>query len=71
MPGAGRAEVYFIAIMMLLILVGSGVALYFFFKTYRKEMAERAARQEAKREALAADEPKANGGPEEQNHAAP
>ena len=56
MPGTGRAEVYFIAIMMILILIGSGVALYFFFKTYRKEMAERKARVEAKRAKAAATE---------------
>ena len=41
MPGAGRAEVYFIAAMMILILVVCGISVYFFFKTYKKEMRER------------------------------
>jgi len=41
MPGAGRAEVYFIAAMMILILVICGVSVFFFFKTYRKEMREK------------------------------
>ncbi|MGB7203642.1 MAG: hypothetical protein WBD16_15460 [Pyrinomonadaceae bacterium] len=45
MPGAGRAEVYFIAAMMVLILVVSAVAVYFFFKTYRKEMREKDERE--------------------------
>lgn len=40
MPGAGRAEVYFIAAMMILIIFMCVVAVYYFFKTYRKEMAE-------------------------------
>ena len=41
MPGFGRAELYFISAMMLLILVVCGVAVYAFFKTYRKEMLEK------------------------------
>jgi uncharacterized protein YpmB len=45
MPGAGRAEVYFIAAMMVLILVVSAVAVYFFFKTYRQEMREKDERE--------------------------
>jgi len=49
MPGAGRAEIYFIAAMMVLILVVCAVAVYFFFKTYKKEMAEKAAREAEKR----------------------
>lgn len=53
MPGAGRAEVYFIVAMMLLILVVCGVAVYAFFKTYKKEMRERAARQESHERAKA------------------
>jgi large-conductance mechanosensitive channel len=51
MPGTGRAEIYFIVAMMVLTFVLSGFAMYFFVKTYRKEMrereAERAARQHA------------------------
>lgn len=41
MPGFGRAELYFISAMMLLILVVCGVAVYAFFKTYKKEMLEK------------------------------
>ncbi|HVF29438.1 MAG TPA: hypothetical protein VNA22_00640 [Pyrinomonadaceae bacterium] len=41
MPGSDRAEVYFIAAMMVLILVISFVAVYFFVKQYKKEMRER------------------------------
>jgi len=49
MPGAGRAEVIFIAAMMVLILVVCVVAVYAFFKTYRKEMREKQERLDAKR----------------------
>ena len=42
MPGSGRAEVYFIAAMMILILIVCAVAVVFFAKTYRKEMREKA-----------------------------
>ena len=48
MPGAGRAEVYFIAAMMFLILIVCAVAVVFFFKTYKKEMADKAVRQKEK-----------------------
>jgi flagellar basal body-associated protein FliL len=48
MPGAGRAEIYFIAAMMVLILVVCTVAVIFFFKTYRKEMREKAEREAEK-----------------------
>jgi len=41
MPGFGRAELYFISAMMLLIIIICGVAVYAFFKTYRKEMLEK------------------------------
>jgi hypothetical protein len=51
----GRAEIYFIAAMMVLILVVCGVSVYYFFKTYKKEMREREERlrqkQAAKQEA--------------------
>jgi len=36
-----RAEIYFIAAMMILILIGCAVAVIAFFKTYKKEKAER------------------------------
>lgn len=51
MPDA--AEVYFIAAMMMLILVISFVAVYFFVRQYRKEMKEKAERikQTAEKEA--------------------
>lgn len=52
MPGYAVAEVYFIAAMMVLILIISGVAVYFFARTYKKEMREKreriAAREKAK-----------------------
>jgi hypothetical protein len=41
MPGAGRAEFYFIAAMMILIVILSVVACVVFFKTYKKEMREK------------------------------
>ncbi|HYP50665.1 MAG TPA: hypothetical protein VEQ34_06965 [Pyrinomonadaceae bacterium] len=37
----GRAEIYFIAAMMILILVGCTIACIAFFKTYKKEKAAR------------------------------
>lgn len=37
MPNSGRAELYFIAGMMFLILIVCGVAVWAFFKTYAKE----------------------------------
>lgn len=46
MPGSDRAEIYFIAAMMVLILILSFTAVYFFMKTYRKEMRERQERAE-------------------------
>lgn len=48
MPGSETAEIYFIAAMMVLILIVSAVSMYFFFKTYRKEMREREAEKAAK-----------------------
>jgi uncharacterized protein YpmB len=45
MPGAGRAEIYFISGMMFLILVLCVAAVFFFIKTYKKEMRERAQRE--------------------------
>jgi preprotein translocase subunit YajC len=41
MPGAGTAEIYFIAVMMFLILVFSFAVSYFFIRQYRKEMREK------------------------------
>lgn len=50
MPGSGRAEIYFIAAMMILIMILSVAAIYFFIKTYRKEMREKHARIQQKRD---------------------
>jgi flagellar biosynthesis/type III secretory pathway M-ring protein FliF/YscJ len=41
MPEISRAETYFIASMMFLILVLCVAAVYFFIKTYRREMREK------------------------------
>ncbi|MEP6787628.1 MAG: hypothetical protein ABJB40_04310 [Acidobacteriota bacterium] len=50
MPGSGRAEIYFIAAMMILIMILSVSAMIIFFKTYKKEMREKALRNEKKAE---------------------
>ena len=49
MPGAERAEVYFIAAMMGLILILSFASVYFFIRQYKKEMREKELRNEKKR----------------------
>jgi flagellar basal body-associated protein FliL len=49
MPGASRAELYFISAMMFLILVLCVGAVYVFIKTYKKEMREKAERRETER----------------------
>jgi len=48
MPGTGRAEIYFIAAMMILTVILSITAIYIFFRTYRKEMREKALRNDEK-----------------------
>ena len=48
MPGADRAEIYFIAAMMVLILILSIAAVYFFVKTYKKEMRDKREREARK-----------------------
>lgn len=48
MPGSDRAEFYFIAAMMVLILILSFAAVYFFVRQYKKEMREKSARAETK-----------------------
>lgn len=53
MPGSATAEVIFIAAMMILILILSFAAVYFFFKTYKKEMRAKETNAKAKREAAA------------------
>ena len=47
MPGAGRAEIYFISAMMLLIIILSIAAVAIFWRTYKKEMREKEARKAA------------------------
>lgn len=54
MLGAGRSEIYFISAMMLLIIVVCVIAVYFFVKTYKKEMREREILREEKAKAKAA-----------------
>jgi len=49
MPGAERAEIYFIAAMMVLILILSFASVYFFFRQYKREMGEKRDRDEQKR----------------------
>ncbi len=41
MPGSATAQVIFIAAMMILVLIISFAAMYFFFKTYAKEKREK------------------------------
>jgi hypothetical protein len=51
MPIVSRAEAYFIAAMMFLILVLCVATVYFFIKTYKKEMREKEALRAAKKKA--------------------
>lgn len=48
MPGTERAEVYFIVAMMVLILILSFAAVFFFVRQYKKEMAEKQSRDSKK-----------------------
>jgi uncharacterized membrane protein len=48
MPGTERAELIFIAAMMVLILILCVVAVYLFFKTYKREMREREVQRQKK-----------------------
>jgi uncharacterized protein YpmB len=48
MPGAERAEIYFIAAMMVLILILSFASVYFFIRQYKKEMRDKKSRAEKK-----------------------
>lgn len=49
MPNASQAEIYFIAGMFLLIIVISTAAIYFFFRTYKREKTDRQKRAEKQR----------------------
>jgi len=46
MPGAERAEIYFIAAMMVLILILSFAAVYIFIRQYKRETREKNTRVE-------------------------
>lgn len=48
MPGSEKAEIYFIAAMMVLILVVSFASVFFFFRQYRKEMAAKESEKQLK-----------------------
>ena len=48
MPGADRAEVYFIGAMTVLILILSVAAVYIFIRQYKKEVREKKLRDEHK-----------------------
>ncbi|MCD9187607.1 MAG: hypothetical protein LUM44_14400 [Pyrinomonadaceae bacterium] len=43
-----RAELYFIGAMMIFMLIFAGFTIYFFIKTYKKEMREKEAREQQK-----------------------
>lgn len=45
MQNAAEAEMYFIAVMMVLILVISSLAVFFFVRQYKKEMREKGKRR--------------------------
>ena len=49
MPNSETAEVYFIAAMMILILILSAVSVFIFFRTYKREMNAKQKRIEKKR----------------------
>jgi hypothetical protein len=67
MPETSRAEFYFIAAMMFLILVLCTASVYIFFKTYRKEMREKEERARQKEAAKAEEQAAQNKSPD-QNH---
>ncbi len=48
MSNSALAEIYFIAAMMILIFIISGVAVYFFFRQYKKEKIQKAKLKEGK-----------------------
>ena len=48
MPGTSRSELYFIAAMMVLIIIVCAIAVVAFIKTYRKEMRESDRQRETK-----------------------
>ncbi len=50
MPGSSLSEVYFIVAMMILIFILCGASVYFFVRTYKKEMKEKRERTSQNRE---------------------
>ena len=48
MSNSAYAEIYFIVAMFVLIFIICGVSIYYFFKTYKKEQAEKKNRQAEK-----------------------
>ncbi|MGI8884368.1 MAG: hypothetical protein ACR2IA_09005 [Pyrinomonadaceae bacterium] len=48
MPNYSLAEIYFIAVMMILITAGSILAVFFFFRTYKREMNQNRIEKEKK-----------------------
>lgn len=48
MPDSYRAELYFIGAMMIFMLIFAGFTIYFFIKTYKKEMREKEEREQQK-----------------------
>ena len=48
MSNSAYAEIYFISAMFILIFVICGVAVYFFFRTYKKELNDKKKREENK-----------------------
>jgi len=56
MPGSATAEIIFISAMMILILIISVASVYFFFRQYKKEMRENAARLQKRAENAAVKE---------------
>jgi cbb3-type cytochrome oxidase subunit 3 len=50
MAGSGRAEIYFVAGMMVLIIIFSLGAVFFFFRTYKREMREKQERIERQKQ---------------------
>ena len=57
MPNEGNSEFYFIAAMMVLIVILCVVAVYVFFRTYKKEMREKAERL-AQKQTNASEDPR-------------
>ena len=63
MPKASLGEIYFVVGMMVLTLIITVVSIYFFVRTYKKEMREKEAAKRAKSESPdTAEKPQHGGG---------